>query len=610
MNKRILFAVMSVGLLAGQAQAHQLAYSKAEQVSVNVPGEANSWCQPAVEMTLERPTWDSREPLDRLLSKIPFVLSQECASAKFTWKAVDAQGKLFASGEGTAQNLGLVNLAAPVAPVETPAPVVAQTTSASVAPEQPQPQALTALIGDMPVTEKVAVEQPATNTEPQALKELVGDVQIAPVEVAQKVLTAEDLGRKVLIDNGRYLAVDDQNGCKWMMNGQEVRLSPELYRIKSEGATCENGYARGVFKSIQLVDQNGRAGYGLKNGFVHASGVIMSADVGRYMDTMPLVFMKTDASQVVFEVGSLSEPAIKVNLAYQRNNNGSALYPYKNAPYFVGVTDEESFAFDAGQAEAVAVKIRALGLSVYQGGNNQRSMFITKNLPDLYPVGYGSNGSDHMVFKAYVDESGMRMERNFALERKQLRERIEFSRLESEAETHSRILGDYQRAVESQERSGKSEADYVAKERRFINHVPSPIDLMNPRKSSRLDVLVANVSGKEGDYYVTSYPGKIRLNSDVELEQGWQLIGVVNTTFLDKGDGKLITPTFKVLPTAMEVKPCDQEKCADRLTVASMVAESWKRGSNVELDWDTWTPEVSKAVVERFEELQAARQNQ
>lgn len=609
MNKRILFAVMSAGLLAGQAQAHQLAYSKAEQVSVNVPGEANSWCQSAVEMTLERPTWDSREPLDRLLSKIPFVLSQECASAKFTWKAVDAQGKLFASGEGTAQNLGSVNLAAPVAPVEVPAPVVAQTTSAPVSPEQPQPQALTTLVGDTAVSEKVAVEQPAAQAEPQALKELVGEVQKAPVEVAQKVLSVEELGRKVLNENGRYLAVDDQNGCKWMMNGQEVKLSPELYRIKSEGATCENGYARGVFKSIQLVDQNGRSGYGLKNGYVHPSGVIMSADVGPYVDTMPLVFMKADASQVVFEVGSLAEPAIKVNLAYQRNNS-SALYPYKNAPYFVGVTDEESFAFDAAQAEAVAVKIRELGLSVYQGGNNQRSLFITKNLPALYPVGYGSNGSDHMVFKAYVDESGMRMERNFALERKQRREREEFGRLEMEAETHSRILGDYQRAIESQERSGKSEADYVAKERRFINHVPSPIDLMNPRKSSRLNVLVANVSGKEGDYYITSYPGKIRLNSDVELEQGWQLIGVVNTTFLDQGDGKLITPTFKVLPTATEVKSCEQEKCADRLTVASMVAESWKRGSNVELDWDTWTPEVSKAVVERFEELKAARQNQ
>lgn len=607
MNKRILFAVMSAGLLAGQAQAHQLAYSKAEQVSVNVPGEANSWCQSAVEMTLERPTWDSREPLDRLLSKIPFVLSQECSSAKFTWKAVDAQGKLFASGEGTAQNLGSVNLAAPAAPAEVTAPVVAQN---AATPADKQPQALSALVGDTPVVEKVVAEKPATAPEPQALKDLVYEAQKAPVEVAQKVLAAEDLGRKVLIDNGLYLAVDDQNGCKWMMNNQEVRLSPELYRIKSEGATCENGYARGAFKSIQLVDQNGRSGYVLKNGYVHPSGVIMSAEVGRYVDAMPLVFMKADASQVVFEVGSLAEPAIKVNLAYQRNNNGSALYPYKNAPYFVGVTDEESFAFDATQAEAVAVKIRALGLSVYQGGNNQRSLFITKNLPALYPVGYGSNGSDHMVFKAYVDESGMRMDRNFALERKQYREREEFGRLEMEAEIHSRILGDYQRAIESQERSGKSEADYVAKQRRFINHVPSPIDLMSPKLSSRLNVLVANVSGKEGDYYVTSYPGKIRLSSDVDLEQGWQLIGVVNTTFLDKGDGVLITPTFKVLPTAMEVKSCEQEKCADRLTVASMVTESWKRDSSAELDWDAWTPEVSKAVVERFEELKAARQNQ
>jgi len=147
MNKRILFALVSAGLVIGQAQAHQLAFSKAEQVSVNVPGEASNWCQPAAELTLERPTWDSREPLDRLLSKIPFVLSQECASAKFTWKAVDAKGQLYASGEGTAKNLGLVNLAVPatapvaVTPASAPvavtlasAPAVAAATEQAVAP--------------------------------------------------------------------------------------------------------------------------------------------------------------------------------------------------------------------------------------------------------------------------------------------------------------------------------------------------------------------------------------------------------------------------------------------------------------------------------------------
>ena len=215
-----------------------------------------------------------------------------------------------------------------------------------------------------------------------------------------------------------------------------------------------------------------------------------------------------------------------------------------------------------------------------------------------------------MVFSALVDDDAFRMADNHALDRKKQREREELANLEYEADLQARMLSDYEQAVAKQQASGKSEVDYVAANSSYIYRVPAPIDLMNPKKSSRFQKMVAKVDGKDGEYYTTSFPGKMRLSSSVELESGWQILAVVNTTFIDKGDKNVVTPTFMVVPNVEAPQLCAQEKCADKLTIKTLITKDWMRNSNVVLDWANWTPEAAKASVDRFTQLKAAQENQ
>ena len=133
----LTLAVVSACGFLPQAFAHELAYSKTEQIHVVVDGEATTWCKPDVAITMQRPTWDDQKPLIGLLGKLPFILTQECPAAKYTWRAVNEQGDVYASGSGTANNLGLVTLAAP--PVAAPSTAVAATSVST--PTAPPAQA-------------------------------------------------------------------------------------------------------------------------------------------------------------------------------------------------------------------------------------------------------------------------------------------------------------------------------------------------------------------------------------------------------------------------------------------------------------------------------------
>lgn len=113
MKKHALaLAVIGACGLVPQAFAHELAFSKKDNIKVEVPGDATSWCKPQVDLTITRPAWDNQELLAGLLTKLPFVFAKDCSTAKVSWKAVDAKGNLYASGSGNASNLGLVTLAA------------------------------------------------------------------------------------------------------------------------------------------------------------------------------------------------------------------------------------------------------------------------------------------------------------------------------------------------------------------------------------------------------------------------------------------------------------------------------------------------------------------
>lgn len=91
-NRALALAVVSACGIAPQAFAHELAYSKTEQIHVVVEGDATNWCKPEVAITIQRPIWDDQKTLNTLLSKLPFILGQECPTAKVNWKAVDAKG--------------------------------------------------------------------------------------------------------------------------------------------------------------------------------------------------------------------------------------------------------------------------------------------------------------------------------------------------------------------------------------------------------------------------------------------------------------------------------------------------------------------------------------
>ena len=163
----LTLAVVSACGFLPQAFAHELAYSKTEQIHVVVDGEATTWCKPDVAITMQRPTWDDQKPLIGLLGKLPFILTHECPTAKYTWRAVNEQGAVYASGYGAANNLGLVTLAAP--PVAAPSTAVAATSvstptapPAQAAPPVPAPAqgVATPDVASEPV-EQVPVTSPA-----------------------------------------------------------------------------------------------------------------------------------------------------------------------------------------------------------------------------------------------------------------------------------------------------------------------------------------------------------------------------------------------------------------------------------------------------------------
>ncbi|EKT4492957.1 hypothetical protein [Pseudomonas putida] len=112
-HSALALAVVGAFGLVPDALSHELAFSRKDQVMVEVPGTADTWCKPDIELTISRLTWDNQQTLERLVSVLPVVLGKDCPSARVTWKAVDASGKQYASGFGNAANLGIVSLTQP-----------------------------------------------------------------------------------------------------------------------------------------------------------------------------------------------------------------------------------------------------------------------------------------------------------------------------------------------------------------------------------------------------------------------------------------------------------------------------------------------------------------
>lgn len=188
----LTLAVVSACGFLPQAFAHELAFSKTEQIHVVVDGEANTWCKPDVAITMQRPAWGDQKPLIGLLGKLPFILSQECPTAKYTWKAVDDKGAVYATGSGTANNLGLVTLSAATAQEVASAPPVA---TQPVAPAQPitVPTSAPAAVAAAPVSqETTAPTEPDVRSPAPAVPAAHALAEVKPTVAAptEKVVAA------------------------------------------------------------------------------------------------------------------------------------------------------------------------------------------------------------------------------------------------------------------------------------------------------------------------------------------------------------------------------------------------------------------------------------
>lgn len=599
MSTRILMLTAAM-LAAGPALAHQLAYSKTDAVSVQVPGSADSWCQAAVELTFERPTWESREPLDRLIAKVPFILGQECPNATYTWKAVDANGKRFAHGNGTAASLGLVNLDAQ--PVSAPQSVAAVEAPVAETPAvaAPAPVAETQVVtAPAPVAEVAPVEAPVAPVVAEAVAPAPAVVpaqedEKSPVVVEQPVVVAPvDMGRDLLLKHDEYARVKDQNGCIWFMSKYSVGGTPEYYSIKNDGAQCVNGYAQGAFTEARLLTPSGNTRYSMKNGYVHPSGVILSQQRGQSLDKLPLAFINPGESQVLFKTGELSDLGMDVYLAFQRSNTNSTLNAFTSPPYYVGITADESFAYAGGTSVAdTANRLFDQARNAYVKLSGASNVFISTGLKELYPAWRVTDRSHLIVTgRVIVSENDLNavtwdQNTNDALRRK-------ITELQQQGGFHSQIVATLEAMDSYISETGKSEAQFVAKSLRYMDEIPRNQTLMNPAKGAQGITAVVKIDGRDGDYYDISYPGRARLYSQEELQEGWRIVRAANITYMSEMTDGRATPSFQLDGKASEADSvCELEYCADKLNLRAYLKQAFS--SQLSFDWDKWTPDDSK----------------
>ncbi|WP_323601327.1 hypothetical protein [Pseudomonas putida] len=194
-HSALALAVVGAFGLVPDALSHELAFSKKDQVMVEVPGTADTWCKPDIELTISRPTWDNQQTLERLVSVLPVVLGKDCPAAKVTWKAVDASGKPYASGFGNAANLGIVSLAQPQLRQDGPTTALSSTAASTAGVNSPKAEATTQSVATEPVPARAQAE----------LAAVTGDT--IPAAVVDAVATDGD--RSVVLSNTQLAQVED-----------------------------------------------------------------------------------------------------------------------------------------------------------------------------------------------------------------------------------------------------------------------------------------------------------------------------------------------------------------------------------------------------------------
>lgn len=644
-NRALALVVVGACGIAPQAWAHQLAYSKTEQIQVNVDGEATTWCKPEVAITMQRPTWDDQKPLNTLLSKLPYILGQECPTAKVTWKAVDAKGAVYATGAGYATNLGLATLTSPpaapaaaapavsVAPVASPPTPPAAVAAASVLPAaaapvvaapapapvtapvipQPAPEASPAPVQPVPVAQVPVTVAPvapvaAVATVPVEAAPAATPNPAAPAEAPAAVAAAPtgDFGRSLVLANQNLMGITDGSGCKWVISKSVTDESdPSLSFQSTPAMPCSaSGYAEGSYDKLRWAVPNTYRGDTWSKTTVHPSGLMFNQALVPAVKGKALSFLNSRADQALFQVGELPARNMKVYLAFERPNY-RVLSPFSSDPYYVVITADEAFALDAVELKRAVVEVYQLVKATSPTTVGLSNLFFAKNFEALYPEGYASETKDSILKTRMGENRGefyydARQGNNFALLREEIRLR-EVRRLQQQmAELHTRVLARYEQLKSGMKEFEGREAEALAQMAGIKVTFPSPIAMQDPNSSKSAVPMMIHVTGKSGDYYEVDFPRKGRVQTDAELESQWYVLPAANMTpFLPLEDGRAV-PTYRVY-TAGAAEACKQDHCADRVSFGAVLAKEFPSAG---IDFN-WTPAVSQQHVIDWQQASA-----
>jgi hypothetical protein len=660
-NRAIVLVVAGACGIAPQAFSHELAFSKTEQIHVVVDGDATTWCKPEVAITMQRPAWDDQKPLNTLLSKLPFILGQECPTAKVTWKAVDAKGAVFATGAGNATNLGLATLTAqPAAPAAPATPAVVATAPAAVAPVEakvavaapapapvaavpvepvvsapvavsPAPEVVPVPVVAQPAPAPVAVPAPvsvqpaavvqaptaaapvapapvATAPAAEAPKPAAPAAPVAPVAppTAVAAVPTSDFGRSLVLANQNLIGITDGSGCKWLISKSVIDESdPSLSFTSTPAMPCgASGYAEGSFDKLKWAVPNTYRGDTWSKTTVHPSGLMFNPAIAPAVKGKALSFLSHNADQALFQVGELPARGMKVYLAFERPSY-RVLSPFGNDPYYVVITADEAFALDPVELKRAVVEVYQLVKATSPSTVGLSNLFFAKNFQALYPVGYASETKDNILRSRMGENRGefyfdARQGTNYALRREELRLREARRRQQQMAETHTRVLDRYEQLKAGMKDYKGREAEALAQMAGIKVSFSSPIAMLNPSSSKSAVPMMIHVTGKSGDFYEIDFPRKGRVQADVELENQWYVMPAANMTpYLPLEDGRAV-PTFRVYPVA-DAQACEQDHCADRVSFGAVLAKEFP---NAGIDF-SWTPEVSQQYLAAWQQASA-----
>ncbi|ENB9666926.1 MULTISPECIES: hypothetical protein [Pseudomonas] len=618
MKKHALaLAVVGACGLVPQAFAHELAFSKKENIKVEVPGDAATWCKPEVELTITRPAWDKQELLSGLLTKLPFVFAKDCATAKVSWKAVDAKGNLYASGSGNATNLGLVTLAvapaaapAASAPAPAPAPAPAVAAPAPAAPAVPAPAEAPVAVAAAPAP---AVVEPAPAKAEVAPAPVVA-AEPAPAPVAETPVAApvappvpapaaavaaaptSDFGRAVVLQNRNLMQVTDGTGCKWVLSTSIISDGDTLSFGTTPVMPCPaSGFGEGSFEKISWKAVGTYRGDNWTRVYAHPSGLIFNKNLESAVKDKAVSYLTADADQAAFLVGEIPSRQMKVYLTFTRSSYG-VLRPFSSDPYYVAVTPDESFALDAAKYKEAALEIFDLIKATSPTTTDVANLFIVKDISAITNSMWGNDAQKITRNRIGITRQGLffdvREGANWAVQREQQRVREERQRQQELARVHTRVLERYQQLQDGMSDFKGRETEALAQMAGIKVRFASPLAQQDPATSARVAPMMVHVTGKKGDFYTLDFPSKGRLVADEEYSEGWYVTQVANATpYYPLDDGRAV-PTYRAY-SAGEPEACQQDHCADRVSFGAVLAKEFP---NAGIDF-SWTPEVSQKYV-------------